>query len=901
MSRRRAPWLAGAVSLALLLPSIPGANAAPDTGPGRAAGPVYQLGATPAAPVAPAQTTTIPDWRMQSSSVATGAGSAISAPGFSDTSWYAVPKRSTVMAGLIANNKYGDVNYGTNLQKASTADFQVPWWYRRAFTADPQPGQHTFLKLNGGVISRGEVWLNGTKVAGTDTVIGAYPTHEFDVTSLLRKGDNALAIRATQANVDQDLIIHFIDWAQLPPDRNQGIFRDVQLATSGAVALRDPQVDTDLPLPNLGSADVTVRVNARNNTNTAVNAEVSGTIGELGVRTTVALGPKETKTVTFSPGNTAGMRFLNPRVWWPFQMGAQPMYDATLSVKVNGQVSDTAKTSFGVREVSSRLNKGGREFSVNGKPFLVRGGGWASDLFLRTDLRYIPDQLNLVRSMGMNTIRLEGKPENDEFYDMADRLGIMLITGWECCSKWENYGSFDAEDNRVAGESAEDEAKRIRNHPSMLAFMIGSDAAPGAGLEKIYLDALGRAGWKLPVISSAKALSSPQLGSPGMKMDGPYWWVPPNYWYNEQAGGAAGFASEVGPGPTIPELDELKKFLPQSDINKLTDYNATQYHLSRSSTFNKLTFWGTALDGRYGKPANAEDVVRKAQLANYEVNRAQFEAFGRDWSDANKPATGVIYWMLNNAWPTMYWHLYDYYLATAGSYFGAKTGLRPLHVQYSYDDKTLAVVNTGLTDVPGLSVQTTVYNLDGTVKADETRPVTAKGNASVRVGSLPQPSGLSTTYFTRLLLKDGSGKVLDRNVYWLSTKADTLDYGNSTWYHTPQTGYADLKGLNNLPAATVKTTAASAVEGDRTRTTVTLANTSTGKQVGFFVRANIRKGAGGPEVLPTDWSDNYVTLWPGETLTLTASYRTADLSGATPTVELSGHNVAKQVVPAPVR
>jgi exo-1,4-beta-D-glucosaminidase len=193
-----------------------------------------------------------------------------------------------------------------------------------------------------------------------------------------------------------------------------------------------------------------------------------------------------------------------------------------------------------------------------------------------------------------------------------------------------------------------------------------------------------------------------------------------------------------------------------------------------------------------------------------------------------------------------------------------KTALRPLHVQYSYDDKTLAVVNTGLQEVSGLSVQVTVFNADGTQKANETRPVTAKANGSVRVGGLPQPSGLSTTYFTRLLLKDSSGNVIDRNVYWLSTQVDTLNYGGSDWYFTPQSGYADL----------------------------------TGNQVAFFLRASIRKGAGGAEVLPTDWSDNYVTLWPGETVTLTATYRTADLGGAAPSVDLSGHNITKRTIPA---
>ncbi|MBB5954563.1 exo-1,4-beta-D-glucosaminidase [Saccharothrix tamanrassetensis] len=850
---------------------------------------VAQPTAQPTAPpdftvtASPGSVSTVPDWRMQSSARATQGGNVISTTDYADAGWLTVPARSTVLAGLIANGRYPDVNHGENLKQVDRDDFAVPWWYRKVFQASPRPGVHTFLKLNGGVIARGEVWLNGTLVAGSDKVVGAYPTHEFDVTSLLRNGDNALAIRASSSDPQNDLVIHFIDWAQLPPDRNQGIFRDVQLAASGPVSLRFPRATADLPLPSLASAAVTVEVEARNNTGSAVTADVSGTIGLTPFTSSVSLAAHETRTVTFTQDVD------RPQVWWPFQMGAQPLHTASLEATVGGVRSDVASTRFGIREVTSSLVQGARQFFVNGRPFPVRGGGWASDLFLRTDVRRIEDQLDLVRSMGMNTIRLEGKPENDELYDIADRLGIMLLTGWECCSKWEDYASFDAEDDRVAGESAESEARRVRNHPAMLGFLIGSDAAPGAGLEKTYLDALARADWDLPVISSAKASSSPRLGPPGMKMDGPYWWVPPNYWYAKRLGGAFGFASEIGPGPTVPELDELRKFLTPSDISKLTDYNAVQYHLSPSTTFNRFTFWGTALDNRYGRPGSPEQLVRKAQLANYETNRAQFEAFGRNSSDASKPATGVIYWMLNNAWPTMYWHLYDYYLATAGSYFGAKTALRPLHVQYSYDDRSLAVVNTGLADVPGLTVQATLFNLDGTVKADQTRPVSARGNGSVRVGTLPQPGGLSTTYFVRLLLKDASGRVVDRNVYWLSTKADTLDYGGSTWYHTPQSGYADLKGLDNLKPGQVSVTTSSSAAG----TDVTLRNTGT--SVAFFVRASVRRGVGGAEVLPTHWSDNYVTLWPGESVTLDARYRPSDLGGATPSVEVSGHNVARVV------
>ncbi|MEU4806719.1 glycoside hydrolase family 2 TIM barrel-domain containing protein [Actinosynnema sp. NPDC023587] len=869
--RSRALPLVAVLALAF---AVPAAVAEPVPGGGGAR---FDVAASPG------DVSTVPDWRMRSGAHATQGGAVISTTAYSDAGWLTVPARSTVLAGLVAGGGYPDLDQGENLKQVDRAGFTVPWWYRKVFTAAPRAGSHTFLRLDGGVISRGEVWLNGTLVAGSDRVVGAYPAHEFDVTPLLRDGDNALAIRASSADPREDLSIHFIDWAQLPPDFNQGLHRHVRFAATGPVSLRSPRATADLPLPSLASAVVTVEVDARNNTGAPVTADVSGTIGLAPFSRRISLAAGESRTVTFTQDVD------RPRVWWPFQMGGQPLYTASLAVEVDGVTSDTASTAFGVREVTSELVQGGRRFSVNGEPFLVRGGGWASDLFLRTDVRRIEDQLKLVRSMGVNTIRLEGKPENDEFYDLADRYGIMLLTGWECCSKWESYSSFDAEDDRVAGESAESEARRIRNHPSLLGFLIGSDAAPPAALEKIYLDALERADWNLPVISSAKAIGSPELGAPGMKMDGPYWWEPPDYWYTKKLGGAFGFASEIGPGPTVPEMDELRKFLRPADIAKLTDYNATQYHLSPSTTFDTFSSWGTALDGRYGRPSSPEQFVRKAQLANYETNRAQFEAFGRNSSDASKPATGVVYWMLNDAWPKMYWHLYDYYLATAGSYFGAKTALRPLHVQYSYDDRSLAVVNTGLSDVPGLKVQATVFTLDGVVKADETRSVTARANGSVRAGTLPQPGGLSTTYFVRLLLKDANGSVVDRNVYWLSTKADKLNYNASTWYHTPQTGYADLTGLDRLRTGRVAVTTSSA-EGT---TDVTLRNTGT--SVAFFVRATIRKGVGGPEVLPTDWSDNYVTLWPGESLTLKAAYRAADLGGATPSVEVFGHNVSRVV------
>ncbi|WP_394839172.1 hypothetical protein LVJ94_19985 [Pendulispora rubella] len=847
----------------------------------------------------------IPNWRLQSSASLDVDGDVLSAPRFDDRGWLTVPARSTVMAGLIVNGRYPDPNFSTNLRDSvDPADFKVPWWYRQEFVVAPTaPGGrrrvHTFLRFAGGVISRGELWVNGTKlsgVAGTDDLAGAYPKYEFDISHLLRPGRNAIAIKAMPADPFRDLTVSFLDWSPLAPDNNMGIWRDVTIVRTGAVSVANPRALPELELPGLGRASLTLKAEVSNHGDTAIETTVAGVVtgGDRPIRIQqrTALGPHETKTVTFAAGDFAALRLEHPRIWWPAQFGEQPLYDLAMTVSNDHEVTDRATTQFGIRDVRSELTpQGYRRFLVNGKPFGVRGGGWASDLFLRPQPERLADELRYARDLGLNTIRMEGKEEDHELLELADRLGIMLLPGWECCTKWEKYSTWTEQDYRVAGASTLAEAQRMVNHPSVLGFFIGSDNAATARVEQTYIDALHAADFQAPIIPSAAAKSTPQLGASGMKMDGPYWWIPPNYWYEDKLGGAYGFASEVGSGPTIPELDSLKRFLTPTEIEDLwSKPNQAHYHLAKKEVFSKLAVFSTAMANRYGAPKDQADFLRKAQLSNYEANRAQFEAFGRDFSDAANPATGVIYWMLNNAWPTLYWHLWDHNLATAGSYFGAKKALRPLHVQYSYDDRSIVVVNTGLAAKDGLTVRATAFGMDGSVLSDERASAAAEANAAKRVLTLPAPSGTTGTYLVRLLLTDGSGREIDRNVYWLSTKADVLDYPQSTWWYTPTVSYADLTGLEGLAPATVASSSKTFATGEGLATEVTLRNTS--QVVALALRASLRQGRGGAEVVPVRWSDNYVTLWPGESITLRADYRPGDLAGNIPHVQVSGFNVS---------
>ncbi len=903
MVRRWVRWLVVLIGLAVVTPAPPAvANGGPE--------PAF------AAPVVPGQAAAVPDWRLRSSAGLNAGGDAISTPGFADRDWPRVPARSTVMAGLIAAGRYPDLNYSTNLRDAvDPADFAVPWWYRREVVAAPVPGRHLFLRFDGGVIARGEIWFNGTKLAGADQVAGAYPRQEFDVTALVRPGRNALAVQASPADPFRDLTVSFLDWSPPAPDNNMGIWRDVELAAANEVSVLDPRVLPELELPGLGRAALTVKAELRNNTDRPVTATVRGRIDRISFQRRVSLAPRQTATAVFAPAEYPQLTVHRPKVWWPAQFGGQPRYELSLDATVGTRISDRAVRKFGIRDVRSELTpQGYRRFLVNGKPFGVRGGGWASDLFLRTRPGRLADELAYVRDLGLNTIRMEGKAEDRELLELADRLGIMLLPGWECCTKWEAWAKKNAphpwteEDSRVAAASGLAEARRLVNSPSVLGFFIGSDNYATAEIEKLYLDAFARADFRVPVLPSAARRPAstpppPVLGEAGMKMDGPYWWEPPSYWYDKRLGGNYGFASEVGPGPAIPELDSLRKFLTDAEIDDLwRKPDQPHYHLAKKEVFSKLTDFSRAIENRYGPVRDRADFLRKAQLANYEANRAQFEAYGRDFTDPANPSTGVIYWMLNNAWPTLYWHLFDHTLGTGGSYFGTKTALRPIHVQYSYDDHSVAVVNTGLAERAGLTVEATQFDVAGRVLTTATGPAKVPGNAAARAFTTPRPAGVSGAYFLRLVLRDATGSVLDRNVYALSATDDVVDHNAATWWHSPAVAYADMRNLQDLPPAEVSTSdVRSTVRGDRVRTEVTLRNTSATSAAGFFLRASLRKGPGGEQLTPALWSDNYVTLWPGEQITLTADYRLADLGGATPHIQISGWNAAQREVAAPVR
>jgi exo-1,4-beta-D-glucosaminidase len=816
----------------------------------------------------------------------------------------------------------------TKVGADTIAQFSVPWWYRTDFAAPPA-GQNATLILNG-VVGKADVWVNGAEVATSATVSGAYARRSVDVTSRLVSGTNSVAIEVYPNNPNSMLTLDNVDWTQIPPDNNTGLQFPVQLRVGGPLVGGNAHVIQNTAA-NLSSSALTVKLDLANTTGTAQTGTVSATLtppagSPITVTQNVTVAANSTQTVSFAPTAYPSLTIANPQIWWPYQLGPQPLYTLSTSVSQNSTVLNTTTATFGIRTVTSSLigassmaPNGVRSFAINGVPIVVRGGGFDPDLFLRYSAADTAKQIALMKALGINTVRLEGHFMPDDFYQQMDAAGMLINAGFQCCDFWEatTYGSADQATYQLTAQSL---GQSLRNHPSVFSFQ-WSDNSPTATQETLALNGFAAADYAGPFISSAEYKSSPQLGPAGEK-EGPYDWVPPSYWYDTShsgggdltnSGGSWGFDSEQSAGNTIPTLDSINRFLSAADQAALWQSpGANQYHNNYEGTKHTGYAFGTcfnldsSITNRYGAWSSLNQYVEEAQVANYENTRAQFEAFIDHSTNASAPSTGTIYWQLNKGWPTLLWSLYNNDGDQAGAFFGAQAANRALHSLYALDNGTVTVDNLSGTAHSGVTVEAKVYNTAGTLLDDRTSATLTLASQRVvnNVLTPTVPTTPGTVYFVELLLRE-NGNLVDRNVYWLPTTGDVLNWNKTIG--SPQASvksYANLTALQSLAPASVAATATTVSQvgpaGADRMTTVTITNNSTGPTVAFFLRADVRRGTTGGVELSGDnelqssiWAGNDITLWPGESQTITVTWNSADLQGAAPVVSVSGWNASK--------
>jgi exo-1,4-beta-D-glucosaminidase len=898
-------------------------------------------------------------WEVRSSPLVHETGEQVSSPGFSTPGWLRVTPDDagapgTEITALVQHGACPHLFFSTNMRKCfgyqaaigavTTARFKVPWWFRTETRLPFTYCLDAKLVING-VVGQADVWMNGTEVATSAQVEGDYSRYVFDVTTLMRSGVNVVALEVEANNPLTMFTVDTVDWNQIPPDNNTGIQFPVQLHISRALGLDQPYV-MEANAADLSTSALTVKVPITNTTRLLAHGVVTATItppsgGGSAIEATseVTLAPGASEDVAFDPRRFPQLVLDHPLLWWPYQMGAQPLYGLSVAVSRDGVVSDSAAETFGIRTITTHLTAptalaphGWRAFAVNGRPFLFRAAGWAENLLLRYSSADVARQVSLIKNIGLNGIRTEGQQMPPDFYEQMDRAGIMIDGGFQCCDAWQpanNGTDLTAHDYRVIELSALTIGQQLRNHPSVIDFS-WSDVAPTPRQEQVSLRGFDQAGFQDPLISSAEYRSSPVLGPSGER-EGPYDWVPPSFWSDNahaptvaagnltlgQLSGSGGFASEQSAGDTVPTLDSIERFLSASDQAELWhDPASNQYHANYEpghavNQFGTLFNLDTAIAQRYGRWTSLAGYVEEAQVQNYEDTRAQFEAYISHSADETNPATGIVYWQLNKGWPTLLWDLYNSDYDQAGSYFGAQEANRTVHVFYAYDSGTVGIDNLTGDFQGGLSVDAAVRTLGGAVLDHQVvsgLEVVPQGVHTAlltpRVGGVPAATSPATTYFLELTLRH-DGAVIDRNVYWFSTQPDSVNWPAVQWWNSqiPIAQYADLRSLQGLAPSSVTATAHTLHQPGAapaaTVTTVTITNTSTTSTVTFFVRADLRRGqaggmeaSGDNEVLPVSWSDNDVTLWPGESQTLTVTYDSSLLRGSHPVVRISGWNLA---------
>ena len=773
---------------------------------------------------------------------------------------------STVAGVLADNGVFGDdLYFSDNYLKVDRTPFDGVWTYSRSFALNKAEDSHYFLKFEG-LDFYADIDLNGSRIAASDTTYGVFIIREYDVTDLLA-GSNDLKVSLRRA-LPGDLNIGFVDWSPRPLDESMGITRDVTLRCTGDVKMDDffvyPHLDTD----SFETAVLELRTVLTNLSADARKVEIKGAFDGIEFTYPLSLEPFENRELVLTDADVPELLVKNPRVWWCRGMKESgelaQMYEMSVECVCDGKTSDSDRVSFGIRSIESYLDGNNyRVFVLNGREVMPRGAGWADELLLRDTHESLEKQIQKVAHMNLNCVRFENIWGKDQtIYDLCDKYGILALVGWSCQWEWEDYcglpetdfGCIASEkDMTLAANYLESQIKWLRNHPSVFGWMVGSDRTPNPELERRYLEIFDRLEYR-PYIGSAKGLVSEVTGPTGTKMTGPYDYVGPEYWYLDTTeGGAFGFNTETGIGINLPVEESIREMVPTDSLWPLSS-SWDRHCTASTSAMNTMKSIAEPVNASFGGAADLKDFIRKAQALDYDATRAMYEAFR-----TNIPlSTGIVHWMLNSAWPSMFWQLYDFYQVPTAAYYAARKANEPVHASYNYKDRSVYVLNE--TGYPvNCSVQVKVFNAASELLSSDELSVMSENRKPQAVLTVPQ-AGKQDIFLHISIARSDDGSVSD-NFYCIPAKANNYLWDRPEWYVTPIDPYSDMLFVSALPAVDVEFS----YEFTSTGVTATLVNASS-----VISYQNVLKlvDAGGEIIEPSFWDDNYFPVLPGETKTV---------------------------------
>jgi len=855
----------------------------------------------PASLAAQLSTQTIDGWTMQDSAKVSAEAATISTAGFEPQGWYAATVPGTVLTTLVNNGVYPEPLYGENMRAIPESLNKTNYWYRTTFTVPASyKGRHTWIHF-GGINYSAQIWVNGQEVG---TMRGAFMRGDFDVSQFVQPGRRAvLAVLVApqphpgvphehtvalgvgqnggETAIDGPTFLSTIGWDWLPAvrDRDTGIWLPVTIDATGPVLVKDPFITTDLSATH-ESADLHVSATLENKSPKPVTGTLTGVIrlqnaqahnapsqnpqnGEIAFHKSVTIAANGAEAVTLDRKSTPELHLSDPKLWWPNGYGPQNLYTLTLRFDVGAKPSDITTQQFGIRRIEYQVaDSENLTLSVNGVRVMARGGNWGLDEGMkRIPQERLDAQFHMHALANLNIIRnWVGQSTSPDFYDMADKYGILL---WDEFFQPNPLDGPDVSDVPTYLANVSDKVLRYRNHPSIALWCARNEGYPPKELDDTLQTLMAR-------LDPTRLYQSNSSAGRGVASHGPYYWRSPRFFYVIHES----FKTETG-SVSIPTIESIQGMMPQKDWETINDDWAQHDMAAGAQRGNEFP---TSLAARYGRIRNLADFVQKGQLATYEAFRAMYE--GRN-SEMFKSTTGVITWMSHPAQPSFVWQLYHYDLEPNAALYAVKKASETVHVQFNEENRDIEVVNNRPEALNALTVKALIYRFDGTLDSQKTYPVAqAPGSSTITVAQIEVSARISPLYFIKLDLADASSNVLSSNFYWQHVAQDQFE------------------GLMNLPTVMLDAEASARPEGDKTIVTVTLHNGTS--HVALLSHLQLHQKKSGRRVLPVFYSDNYISLVPGESSTVSIEAATKDLQGDLPLIELDGYNVDVKPVDGPV-
>jgi hypothetical protein len=672
-------------------------------------------------------------WKLQPQDIIGRDSLQIFKEGYDTKGWVDAVVPGCVFTSYVAAGLEKDPNFGDNIYQVDQRKYNRNFWYRTEFVTPSAPippsavlstsATKCWLHLRG-INRKGEIFLNGIRLGLLD---GFMERGDFDITNLLSpSGRNVLAILVHWpgkpiANHASPTYISSDGWDWMPsvPGLLQGITGDVYLSVTGGVVIDDPWIRTDLL--SRKEAVLSVRLGLSNHSGKLSSGTLQCTIqpGNILLTKEMHIRPGETADISFDADKYPQLHLKDPALWWPNGYGDPNLYTCTIQytddenlsdkekIVRNQQISDSRKISFGIRKYTYDTAGGVLHIRINGEKIFVRGGNWGmSEYLLRCRGAEYDVKVRLHREMNMNMIRnWIGSVTDEEFYDACDKYGIMV---WD--DFWLNSHPNLPDDIYAFNRNAVEKIKRVRNHPSIAVWCGDNEGYPLPPLN----------GWlreDVKTFDGEDRLYQPNSHADALTGSGPWTNFQPSWYFTKYPGGFGGspgwgFRTEIGTA-VFTTYESFKKFMPDSAAwprNVMWD----RHFFGKSAANAGPDKYTAAIDKSYGTATGIEDYCRKAQLVNIETNKALYEGWQHHiWDDAS----GVMTWMSQAAYPSFVWQTYDYYYDLTGAYWGVKKACEPVHIQWSYADNSIKVINTTLHNLPHLKAEAIVYGLDGKAAA----------------------------------------------------------------------------------------------------------------------------------------------------------------------------------------